>query len=307
VLFKDLISRSCLVRFLDFENRSRFFADVDSRFRFSLVTLSSPVSSDGPHDAEFGWLLHSLGEISENGRLIRLSARDLSVFNPNSHTSPVFTSQRELDLARVIYANGEPLYVDKGTKFAQIEFLGELFNLTRDSRLFLPRAVEREIATLPLYEAKYLHQYDHRFGTVVDRTVIAPRPELKADPNFLTMTASVVSEMEVRGRYVSRSIVSTWLCRFRDIASATNERTAIMAVFPVSAVGNSINLILGLSAKEIACLVANVNSFIFDFCCRQKIIGTHVNIWIMKQLPTVRMERFTSPCEWSYQENFKIG
>jgi hypothetical protein len=93
---------------------------------------------------------------------------------------------------------------------------------------------------------------------------------------------------------------------FRDIASATNERTCITAVFPTSAVGNSINLILGLSALEAAAFMANANSFIFDFCCRQKVSGTHVNIWIFKQLPAIAFETYAQPCPWANDPKSEI-
>jgi hypothetical protein len=67
----------------------------------------------------------------------------------------------------------------------------------------------------------------------------------------------------------------------------------------MAAVGNSINLILSLSASETATFIANADSFIFDFCARQKVGGTHVNIWIFKQLPAIPFEAYTQPCPWS--------
>jgi hypothetical protein len=71
-----------------------------------------------------------------------------------------------------------------------------------------------------------------------------------------------------------------------------------MTVFPVSAVGNSINMVLGLNVKDTACLTANVNSYVFDYCCRQKVSGTHVNIWIFKQLPALPLERYEQSSLW---------
>ena len=44
-------------------------------------------------------------------------------------------------------------------------------------------------------------------------------------------------------------------------------------------------------------LTANTNAFAFDYCCRQKISGTHVNIWIYKQLPAIAFERYAK--RWS--------
>jgi len=298
-LFNELLSQLRLIRFLDFENRSKFFPDVDSRFRFSLVTICG--SGDAMvSGAEFGWLLQSLADLQVPQRLIRLSAEDLLLFNPDSRTCPVFVSQPDLELSRRIYRSGAHISVRGGAQFGQVDFLGELFSLTRDSRFFLKQNREGEDSVLPLYEAKFLHQYDHRFATNISgETAVEFRSELKSDPSHLTTTTSVVQESEVRRRLRSRHINSRWFCGFRDIARATDERTAIMAVFPESAVGNSINLVIGLSALEVACLIANVNSFVFDYCCRQKVGGTHVNIWIFKQLPAIPLARFLSPCEWA--------
>jgi hypothetical protein len=85
---------------------------------------------------------------------------------------------------------------------------------------------------------------------------------------------------------------------FRSIARATDERTAIFAVFPFSGVGNSVNMVLGLSAVETAFLMTNANAFVFDFCARQKISGSNVNIWIFKQLPAIPFERYAEGCSW---------
>jgi hypothetical protein len=47
-----------------------------------------------------------------------------------------------------------------------------------------------------------------------------------------------------------------------------------------------------LSASQSMLLCANVNTFVFDFACRQKMSGMHVNIWIMKQLPSIPIGRY---------------
>jgi hypothetical protein len=251
-LFNELVSQSRLVRFLDFENRLKFFPDVDSRFRFSLVTIDgSPQKSVS--GAEFGWLLHALDEIQEPDRLIKLSSEDLLLFNPETRTCPVFVSQRDLELSRRLYRRGMHISAIEGNHSGKIAFLGELFNLTRDSRFFLQRSNRQETAQLPLYEAKYIHQYDHRFASTINDTVVELRSEAKLDPKNLAVTGRTVKKAEVQKRLRDRNIRTKWLCGFRDIASATNERTAIMAVLPESAVGNSINLVLGLSAKDVVC------------------------------------------------------
>jgi hypothetical protein len=302
-LFNHLLSQGRIVRFWDFENRKKLFRDVDSRFRFSLITLrgAPKIAALQGGAAQFAWLLHSLDDALDPKRILNISSEDIALFNPDSGTCPVFSSQADLAVARIFYKQGIHVSTAR-SRFEDIDFLGELFNLTRDGEHFLSPKAAVGTDVLPLYEAKYMHQFDHRFATVVNGAVTAPDPTLKTDTNFRVATSHVVTAAEVHARLRRRGISSNWLCGFRDIASPTNERTAIAAVLPVAAIGNSINLILGLAAAETALLLANVNTFAFDYVCRQKVGGTHVNIWIFKQLPVIPLERYESIPAWLESE-----
>lgn len=295
-LFEHLLTRGHLQRFLDFENRNGFFPDVDSRMRFCLITLRGSKLNNGEETSEFGWLLHGVEELRQADRLVVLAADDLLLFNPSSHTCPVFFSKRDLAISRGIYERGMHVYLSDTRRLSKIDFLGELFNMTRDAGLFLR---EPEPSTFPLYEAKFIHQFDHRFATVAHRRVEELRPNEKASPDCFVVTKSYVEQAIVQSRASRRGMHSRWLAGFRSIASPTNERTTILSVFPFSAVGNSINLILGLTAVEVALLTANANAFAFDFCARQKISGSNVNIWIFKQLPAIAFERYEQSCPWA--------
>jgi hypothetical protein len=281
---------------LDFENREGFFPDVDSRMRFCLVTLRGEKPRTGEAVAQFGWLLHNIAELSLPERLVSLSGQDLLLFNPSSRTCPVFTSVRDFALSKVIYQHGQHIFIDEGHRVGKIDFLGELFNMTRDAGHF---SVESTESTLPLYEAKYIHQFDHRFATSANGDVRELSAGEKSDPGHVVTPKSWVEKDLVFSRTSKRGIHLRWMAGFRSIASPTNERTAILAVFPFAGVGNSINMVLGLSAVETAFLMANANAFAFDFCARQKISGSNVNIWIFKQLPAIPFERYAEGCPWS--------
>ena len=289
--FGDVLSRGRLVRFLDFENRLGFFPEVDSRFRFALITLCGSAVVRPDRSAEFGWLLHEIAELQTPQRLIRLTNEDIALFNPSSGTCPVFQSERDLRINRQIYAHGEHISIDAGRRFGKIDFLGELFNMTRDSRFFESQP-DPEIEYVPLYEAKCIHQFDHRYASQMGDDFRDVSVAEKANILFRMSPRSWVRASEVTGRLARRGIRAPWMFGFRDVASATNERTAIAAVFPAAAVGNNINLVLCLSAEEAALLCANINTLSFDFTCRQKMSGMHVNIWIMKQLPVIPLARY---------------
>lgn len=294
--FDHLVAGGQLRRFLDFENRNKFFDDVDSRFRFSLATISGTGEKE---PSEFGWLLHSLDELDNSERIVRLAASDLIVFNPVSKTCPVLLSNRELKIGRQIYQNAQYVYISQENRLGTVDFLGELFNMTRDSRYFKNTHEEN---TISLYEAKFINHFDHRFATYQDKKVRDTTIAQKASANFYITPKSYVDESEVLSRTTRRGIPANWMAGFRSIASPTNERTSIFAIFPFSAVGNSINMVLGLDAYEAAFLMANANSWIFDYCARQKLSGSNVNIWIFKQLPAINFEHYKKPCPWSAGE-----
>ncbi len=296
---KKLMEQRVLEQFWDFENRQGFFPDVDSRFRFALVILSGRTVSKDPRGAEFGWLLHNLSDIQIPSRTIRLTAVDLLLFNPNSGTAPVFPSERDLEINRTMYKNSKHIFKSEADRFANIDFQGELFNMTRDSKHFVESInPESSGQFLPLYEAKLIHQFDHRYGCFENGEVKQTDESLKADPSFIINPRFFVAQDEVESRVKKQRIERKWMIGFRSVSSATNERTSIASILPFSAVANSINLILGLDALKAAILCANCNTFVFDYACRQKLTGMNVNIWIMKQLPILPESIFQKRFEW---------
>ena len=296
--FLSQLRANRILRFLDFENHDGYFPDVDSRFRFALVVFVGENDRSAAKVGEFGWLLRNLAELDKPGRLIRLTADDVLLFNPGSGTAPMFLSQRDFLINRQMYAAGRHIHAGPEDRFEDIDFLGELFNMTRAAALFVPYQETTPSTHLPLYEAKYIHQFDHRFASFAEPDVAECHSSLKLDPQFSITTRHYVPLLEVKRRTVARGMTRDWMLGFRDIASPTNERTAIFGVFPFSAVGNNINLVLGLSPLAAVCLLADVNSYAFDYACRQKVSGMHVNIWILKQLPVVPFSEYGRCTRW---------
>jgi len=75
---------------------------------------------------------------------------------------------------------------------------------------------------------------------------------------------------------------------WRDICRATDERTVIASVLPRTPVGNKIPLIFAKEdARHCAALLANLDSLPLDFVARQKIGGTTLNYFILKQFPVL--------------------
>lgn len=182
--FNHIVSNERLVSLFDFENREAVFPGVHRSYKFCLLTLSGeecPVSQ-----AEFAFFLHQVEQLKDRERRFTLSANDFSVFNPNTHTCPIFRTRRDMEIARKMWQKAGILWKERrGTQSEEnpwgISFM-QMFNMTSDSGLFRTREqlteagwmlegnvfVRGEDRYLPLYEAKLFHQYDHRFATFDD-------------------------------------------------------------------------------------------------------------------------------------------
>jgi len=146
----------------------------------------------------------------------------------------------------------------------------------------MTQALER---MLPLYEAKMIHQFDHRWATYeADGSIRDVTQAEKQDPTFVVLPRYWVREEVVRDRLGGRWD-RDWLLGWRDICRSTDERTMIASEFPLAAVGHT--LPIALTAAEPTLLLSVWNSFVFDYVARQKVGGTHMTYGYLMQLATV--------------------
>jgi hypothetical protein len=144
---------------------------------------------------------------------------------------------------------------------------------------------------LPLYEAKMIHHYDHRWATYEDGATRLLTEEEKADPSTVALPRYWVPEAEVDARLAKLGWEEDWLLGWRDICRSTDERTVIGTAFPRCGVGNNLPV---WSFQERACslAVAALSSFALDFVARFKVGGVHLNFFIAAQLPVPAPEDF---------------
>ena len=222
--FSDLIESRSLVSLYDFENREAIFPGVHRSFKFCLLSLSG---ADLPSpQAWFAFFLHRPDELADPERQFAMSKDDLSLFNPNTRTCPIFRTRRDMEIARRIYRqagvlwkeanDGEPEANPWGVSFQR------MFDMSNDSDRFRTREqmteegwelhgnsfLKDDESYLPLYEAKLFHQYDHRFASfdgVSERDIKNGKPRLmnpdeKADPRTVAVPRYWVHEHEVSSR-----------------------------------------------------------------------------------------------------------
>ena len=307
--FAALVGTQRLIRLLDFENRAGLFPAVDSRAKFSLLTLGRNAKA-----ARFAFFLTDPAQSTEPERNFALTPSAISAINPNTKTAPVFRSRADAELTAKIYSR-VPVLIDEGKGAAGnpwgIEFRQGLFNMTSDSGLFRTAAELRDAGYareetdwvspggryIPLYEAKMIDFFDHRAGGYAQRGDergyrVLPETSLveHADPNFELTPFYWVDEKRVLETVKSIPWDTEWLLAFKDITSATNERTFIPSLVPRWGIGNNLPLIFPLSKHGpslVGCFIGNVSSLAFDFVVRQKAGGVHMNFFYVKQFPTL--------------------
>jgi len=176
-----------------------------------------------------------------------------------------------------------------------------MFDMANDSGLFRTkedlerdgfelrgnRFVLGEQVHLPLYEAKMMHQFDHRFATYTEegktRDVTL---EEKANPSFSTLPRYWVPQTQVDERVAQEGRNTEWGLAYRWITHATNERTTISSILPKSGVGNSAPISFPVLGDERLCCIlhANLNAFVLDYVARQKLGGANLTFGTIKQL-----------------------
>jgi hypothetical protein len=244
--FADLVDRHRLVRLLDFENREGLFPAVDSRMKFSILTTGLGTSP------EFAFFLTSSSQLSDSRRRFTLDAEAIARINPNTKTTPIFRSRLDAELTDRIYSRVPVLIrdADNASNPWAISFHTRIWHMAEDSEQF---RTSPDPGCVPLFEAKMLHQYDHRWCTYHGEETRELTVGEKADPNFEPNPRYWVPSSEVKERLQTADWNRRWLLGWRDITNATNERTVILLAFPrFHAVARS------------ACLLANLSSIVLD-------------------------------------------
>jgi N-6 DNA Methylase len=246
--FERLAVGGFLRSMLCLENEEFVFPSVHHAFRFALITLAGSPSSEA---ATLVFFARQPAQIHDARRQFRLTSEEFALINPNTRTCPVFRSERDAELTKKLY-RAAPVLIREAQFGPNGELLeGEtnpwgirfqaMLHMSNDSGLFLdlphsdssPFKANR---SLPLYEAKMIHQFDHRWATYID----APdKPggldtadlsaSQKDDPDSTVRPRYWVPEREVLARIarVPARVARAWLAG-HAAATPANARDSVM-------------------------------------------------------------------------------
>lgn len=295
----NVISGGTLVCLLGFENEEFLFPGIANVVRFCVFVVSG---STVPLPAEFAFYLRQTSQLAEYERIFTLTVDDITLLNPNTRTCPVFRTVDDAELTKAIYRR-VPVMADESTGRNPwgIELRKGLYNMASDSNLFKS---EPDSDACPLYEGKMLWHFDHRFSSY-DLVGTAKGKGGRGLPsqtlaNYENINYAITPRFWVSHQETERRLLSQWkyqwLIAIRDITSAKLERTCVATVIPRTGVGDTAALVFPLdapTAEHIACFLANINSIVYDYVVRQKIGGTHLTSFVLKQTPVIPFISYT--------------
>jgi hypothetical protein len=158
------------------------------------------------------------------------------------------------------------------------------------------QAFDHRAASVTVDEANWVRQGQKEETSLVQHQ----NPEFGALPRWWVEEAVVNEALE------SQPGNKPWFMGFKDITSPTNERTMIASFIPRAAVTNKFVLLLtDVEPRRQTCLLANLNSSVFDYATRQKIGGITLNFFIVEQLPMLPPDTYADRCPWSKKETLE--
>ncbi|MBD9560647.1 Eco57I restriction-modification methylase domain-containing protein [Ensifer sp. ENS03] len=173
LFFGGLVAERRLAQLIDFENREAIFPSVHRSYKFCVLSLGQAEA------AMFASFLTNTAQLAQNERRFTLTPEEIGRINPNTKTAPIFRSRADAELTAKLYGRAPILIEDVSQETKQAKspwgftYQTKMFDMADASHLFLktPNISLAEggddvsSVLFPLYEAKMIHQFDHRWAT----------------------------------------------------------------------------------------------------------------------------------------------
>ncbi|MDD3387921.1 MAG: restriction endonuclease, partial [Prevotella sp.] len=316
--FEKLVTENRLISLYDFENKEKLF-NIHAMYKFCLLTAGQ--QQDKPREVSGGFYLTRLDHLLDPNRIYKLETADFAKLNPNTKTCPVFRTSKDAVLTKKLY-NSAPILINEETGENPWDVrLATLFNMATASSQFKTRQQLLDMGGLqigncfdvngnrfvPLYEGKMIWFYNHHYGEFPMEDVTRPSSipstpsETLQDPFSALRPWYWVKEEDVESKLIKTdsedNILWEWThsfyIGFRDVTNATNERTCVASLMPsTSGAGDKAPLVFTSRGLIPSCaLLAMMSSLTFDFVARQKVGGSSMGFFMMKQLPFLTPEQ----------------
>lgn len=277
--FRYFVNSGALSEVFLFDNREKLF-QIDSREKFCVLFFGM--------DNVCGVKVH-YGLTNQQQMLFSLpvfvTTEDLELINPETGLLPNVTDSKEFAFllkahrSLSVFAN----------EFPECHF-GRLVHLTTHAEYI---TTEPDEAHLPIYEGKFIEQYDNRFASfagVDNYKRYQPKASAKRQPEDSFISEKPLPECRY---FIDKRFWQSFLERYdqpyslcwRSLTSSTNQRTMIASIIPSMPTCQSIQLLQTTSKDELLLLLALFNSKAFDYFVRLKIAGIDLTQSVVRQIP----------------------
>lgn len=291
-LFLDHCNWSLLFSFC---NRQRIF-DIHTSFKFVALLVEKGGLTGQLHVAFNQENIQALERCELD--LLSVSRQQIERFSPESLTIIEAQGSRDLIIMEKIYAHGILLSAQTAQSWL-IRYRRE-FDMTNDASLFAPIQLWQRRGYCPDYYGRWVHPDGTRALPVYEgRMVGAFDPAAKGwvsgkgrralwrdiawaekvfEPQYL-MSQTIYQARETS--YQNNKV------GFMDISSSTNMRSMYATFISGLPCGNVVPIMQPANGDIISvlALLANLNSFVYDYVIRCRLGGLHLNYFVIAETP----------------------
>ena len=289
-LFSSYLNKGQIRNISLFENKAKIF-NIDSRERFCVLTTSKKANPSFSFSAG----LTTVDEYLAND-FITVEPQEIKLINPSTGMIPNVSDTRHISF--LIHAHRRLPVFD--SVFPDCHF-GRLIHLTAHAK-YIGRTESSE--NLPIYEGKFLEQYNARFSTFEgmseDKKYSAKASAIK---NYASNDCPPFPQSRF---FVQKSLWNKYLQQYpskyslcwRSLTSPTNYRTMIAMILKTQPTCQSVQMLQTKDYQELVLLLGLFNSKPFDYFVRLKMPGIDLTQSVIRQIPVPSPEDFDSVLEY---------
>lgn len=286
--FRHFVNQGSLSEVFLFDNREKLF-QIDSREKFCVLFFG------GEHAS--GIKVH-YGLTKQEQILssvpINVTSEELELINPETGLLPNVADSKEFSF---LLRTHRSLSVF-AKEFPKCHF-GRLVHLTAHAEHI---STKSEKTRVPIYEGKFIEQYDNRFSTFAGMSA-DERYQAKASARRQPGDSFVAPKLAPECRYfIDKKFWESFLDRYdqpyslcwRSLTSPTNQRTMIASIIPSMPTCQSVQLLQTTPVEDLLMILALFNSKVFDFFVRLKMGGIDLTQSVVRQIPVPFREAWNS-------------
>ena len=286
--FRHFVNQGSLSEMFLFDNREKLF-QIDSREKFCVLFFG------GEHA---GGIKVHYGLTKQEQILssvpINVTSKELELINPETGLLPNVADSKEFSF---LLRTHRSLSVF-AKEFPKCHF-GRLVHLTAHAEHI---STKSEKTRVPIYEGKFIEQYDNRFSTFAGMSA-DERYQAKASARRQPGDSFVAPKPAPECRYfIDKKFWESFLDRYdqpyslcwRSLTSPTNQRTMIASIIPSMPTCQSVQLLQTTPVEDLLMILALFNSKVFDFFVRLKMGGIDLTQSVVRQIPVPFREAWNS-------------